>query len=350
VRKLCGVHMEVFKAAMEENKLEVPHWHPVHIQIEEHVDMTNKVSLMKVQVHALLHGAEGEEREGAKAKLAALIDYYGKAESNFLKQENVFFPILERHGIVQPCKVMWAEHDELRGIQKRMAALAAKGIDSTIASIRDSVLEYENLLTGHVQKEQTILFPAALKTFSDEEWGKARREFDDIGYFAFYPIPLGPESGQPGSRGASSDVKDGQARETSDRGVLDLDTGYLSREQLLAMMRALPVDISFVDHEDKVKYFNDTPERIFVRTKAVIGRSVQNCHPQKSVHIVNQILEDFRSGKKDHEDFWIKMGPKFILIRYFAVRSPEGGYLGALEVSQDAAPIRALEGEKRIVG
>ena len=114
------------------------------------------------------------------------------------------------------------------------------------------------------------------------------------------------------------------------------------------MLKALPVDISFVDAEDKVKYFNDTKERIFVRTKSVVGRSVQNCHPPKSVDVVTGILDDFRAGRKSHEDFWLRLGEKFVLIRYFAVRADDGRYLGALEVSQDIAPLKALEGEKRL--
>jgi len=114
------------------------------------------------------------------------------------------------------------------------------------------------------------------------------------------------------------------------------------------MLKALPVDITFVDADDKVKYFSETPDRIFVRTKAVIGRSVQNCHPPKSLKVVQAILDDFRAGRKDREDFWLRLGDKYVLIRYFAVRGEDGAYLGTLEVSQDIAPIQAIAGEKRL--
>lgn len=341
VRRLCGAHLEVFKASMAEKKLEVPHWHPLHIQEEEHIDLANKLSSLKAQVHALLHGAAGTAREAAIGKLRELVAYLGRAESNFLKQENVYFPVLERHGIGQPPKIMWSEHDLLRGIQKRLAALAAGDVEAGIGDIRDSVLEYEKILLDHVMKERTILFPASLQLFSDAEWKEVRRGFDEVGYFAFFPMPF--EAAPPAEGAARAAVPAaGEA--------IDLDSGYLSREELLAMMRALPVDISFVDANDKVKYFNETPERLFVRTKSVIGRSVQNCHPPKSVHVVESILEDFRAGRKDKEDFWLKLGDKFVLIRYFAVRGEGGKYLGTLEVSQDIAPLRALEGEKRIMG
>ena len=167
VRRLAALTLEVFKASMDKKPLEVPHWHPLHIQEEEHVDMANKVALMKAQVHALLHGAEGAARAAAIAKLRSLIEYFGKAESNFLKQENVYFPLLERHGIAQPPKIMWAEHDLMRAAQKRLASLAAaipreaapsNGPEAETAAVRDVVLEFEGLLLDHIMKERTILF------------------------------------------------------------------------------------------------------------------------------------------------------------------------------------------------
>jgi DUF438 domain-containing protein len=333
VRRLCGAHLEVFKASMTEKPIDVPHWHPLHIQEEEHIDMANKLALLKGQVHALLHGAAGEARAAAIDRLRDLVSYFGRAESNFLKQENVYFPLLERHGIAQPPKIMWAEHDLMRSAQKRLAGLAGGDVEARLGELRDAVLEYEGLLLEHIMKERSILFPASLQLFSEKEWQDARREFDGIGYFAFYPMPM---------EFAPLGVEAGQA------GTVDLDTGYLSREELVAMLKALPVDITFVDADDKVKYFSETPERIFVRTKAVIGRSVQNCHPPKSLHVVQAILDDFRAGRKDREEFWLRLGDRFVLIRYFAVRGEDGAYLGTLEASQDIAPIQTITGEKKL--
>jgi len=349
VRALCGAHLEVFRASMAEKPIEVPHWHPLHIQEEEHIDMANKVGLLKAQVHALLHGAEGEARNAALAKLGGLVTYLGKAESNFLKQENVFFPALERHGIAQPPKVMWAEHDLLRATQNRLAGLVVAGIEANLGALRDGVIEYESLLLDHVMKERSILFPASLSLFSEKEWLEVRREFDGIGYFAFFPMPLEFALAEEAAKDESASSA-GASTGAAAGGLIDLDTGYLSRKELVAMLKALPVDITFVDADDKVKYFSETPERIFVRTKSVVGRSVQNCHPPKSVHVVNEILDDFRAGRKDAESFWLRLGSKFVYIRYFAVRGAKGEYLGALEVSQDIAPIQAIEGEKRLVG
>jgi len=132
-------------------------------------------------------------------------------------------------------------------------------------------------------------------------------------------------------------------------GMLQFETGSLSKEEVEAVLDSLPVDISFIDKEDRVKYFNKAEGRIFVRTKAVIGRKVQLCHPQKSVHVVNRILEAFKIGKKDVAEFWINLNDRLILIRYFAVRDKNGKYLGTVEVTQDITDIKKIEGQKRLL-
>jgi len=132
-------------------------------------------------------------------------------------------------------------------------------------------------------------------------------------------------------------------------GKVGFETGVLSREELEAILNTLPVDIPFVDKEDAVRYFNQSGERIFPRTKAVIGRKVQQCHPQKSIHVVNRIIEDFRSGRRDVAEFWINHKGRFVHIRYFPVRNREGEYLGVLEVTQDITDLKKLEGEKRLL-
>jgi len=132
-------------------------------------------------------------------------------------------------------------------------------------------------------------------------------------------------------------------------GMLQFETGSLSKEEAEAVLDSLPVDISFIDKEDRVKYFNKAEGRIFVRTKAVIGRKVQLCHPQKSVHVVNKILEAFKTGKKDVAEFWINLNDRLILIRYFAVRDMNGKYSGTVEVTQDITDIKKIQGEKRLL-
>jgi len=131
--------------------------------------------------------------------------------------------------------------------------------------------------------------------------------------------------------------------------MLQFETGSLSKEEAEAVLDSLPVDISFVDKEDRVKYFNKAEGRVFVRTKAVIGRKVQLCHPQKSVHVVNKILDAFKTGKKDVAEFWINLNDCLVLIRYFAVRDKNGRYLGTVEVTQDVTDIKKIEGQKRLL-
>jgi hypothetical protein len=145
------------------------------------------------------------------------------------------------------------------------------------------------------------------------------------------------------------EIKRKEKAEVAPEGTLQFETGTLSKEEVEALLDSLPVDISFVDKNDAIKYFNKADKRIFVRTKAVIGRKVQLCHPQKSVHIVNRILEAFKTGKKDVAEFWITMNNRLIHIRYFAVKDKNGKYLGTMEVTQDLTDIKKIEGQKRLL-
>ena len=128
-----------------------------------------------------------------------------------------------------------------------------------------------------------------------------------------------------------------------------MPTGSFSLDELIATFSALPFDLTFVDKDDTVRYFSPGKERIFDRSRAILGRKVQYCHPPKSVHIVNQIVKDFKAGKQERARFWINMGGKLIYICYYAVRDTAGGYLGTLEVTQDLTEVRSLEGEQRLL-
>ncbi len=169
---------------------------------------------------------------------------------------------------------------------------------------------------------------------------RQRHDFADVGYCSFSPDVATPDDGQGSTIAAPAE---------SSTDEIVFGTGSLPREVLEAVLNTLPVDITFVDAADRVRYFNQSKERIFVRSKAVIGRQVQYCHPQKSLDKVNRILEDFRAGRRDVADFWIRMRGRLILIRYLAVRDKSGQYLGTLEVTQDITDIKNLEGEKRLL-
>src|SRR5699024_8698591 len=191
-----------------------------------------------------------------------------------------------------------------------------------------------------------ILFPMSLDTLAEEDWITIYKESDEIG-FTF----IESETEWADKRIGESQVEEveEESEKTIEEGYVEFEYGSLNIEELNAIMEILPGELSFVDSENNVKFFTKGEHRIFARTKSVIGRAVQNCHPHTSVHMVEKILDDFRSGEKDSEDFWIQLGDKFVLIRFFAVRNKDGKYLGTLEYVQDIAPWKDLEGEKRLL-
>lgn len=193
-------------------------------------------------------------------------------------------------------------------------------------------------------KEENILFPMVSDVLTEDEWLTIQKESGEIG-FCFIGDDM--EEWKPERVDLEKEEKKKGEKEAD--GFIRFETGLLEIEELEQMLNTLPVDITFVDRNDTVKYFSQAKDRIFARPKTVIGRNVQNCHPPASVHVVEGIVNDFKSGKKDKEEFWIKMGEKYVYIRYFAVRDKEGKYLGTVEVTQDIKPIQEITGEKRLV-
>jgi hypothetical protein len=201
--------------------------------------------------------------------------------------------------------------------------------------------------------EEKILFPTALKKLSERKWAEIRRGEGEIGYAWIKPGNLWDPSvviaataaKEPGKAQGSVDAGPGAA----DSGEIPLDVGSLSPEQINLMLRNLPIDMTYVDENDRVRYYSQGRERIFPRSPAVVGREVQNCHPPQSVHVVEKILESFKRKEKDSAEFWLTLGGRFIHIRYFALYDREGAYQGVVEVSQDVTDIRALKGQKRLL-
>jgi PAS domain S-box-containing protein len=251
---------------------------------------------------------------------------------------------MEKHGITEPPGVMWMEHDKIREIKRKLAGLVEKWNTVAFEEFKKELTKVVeplcSLLPSHFYKENNILFPSALQVVGFEEWLEAREEFDEIGYCCFTPPAATAKMHVEGREVSAKPVSE----ET-----LKFETGSLTKEEVEGILDSLPVDISFVDSNDSVKYFNKAEKRIFVRTKSVIGRKVQMCHPQKSIHIVNRIVEAFKMGKKDSADFWITMGGRLVHIRYFAVRDKKGKYLGTMEVTQDLTNLKKIEGEKRLL-
>lgn len=278
------------------------------------------------------------------AKLTPPMARLAGLDRHYAMKENLFFPYLEKHGFPGPSKVMWQKDNEVRGLYKTAAAELARlaAGHGGEASFRAALGPFLDEAEGMITKEEQILFPAAVERLDATEWAKIAIEMDEIGY-AFIAEP------GAGASAVAARPSPQPTGATVSGGSVVLPSGRLTVGELEAMLNALPFDVSFVDADDKVRYFTEGKERIFMRTRAVIGRSVANCHPPKSLAAVQKVMDDLRSGRADHHDFWIEHQGKMVFIRYFAVRDAGGKYLGTLEVTQDVTGARALQGEKRLV-
>ena len=197
-----------------------------------------------------------------------------------------------------------------------------------------------------IYKEEHILFPTSLDMLTQNEWIRVKEGEADIGFAWVVPDKGWPEEIVEKIEESPAEPVDA-LKDVA--GALGLDTGQMTLEQINLMLTHLPVDLTFVDENDRVAYYSEGPERIFPRSPAIIGREVRNCHPPQSVHLVNKILDTFKSGSRNTAEFWIEVSGKFIYIRYFAVRDASGYYRGTLEVSQDLTRIRKLEGQQRLL-
>jgi uncharacterized protein len=268
---------------------------------------------------------------------------FGDSEKHFLREENILFPMIEKHGITEPPAVMWMEHGDIKEQKKKLQTLIADlektGFQTYKQRLNETSQLLGNLLQSHFYKENNVLYPTAMNVITEQEWLGIRKEFDEIGYCCFTP----PALTTPAQK------TEAQAAKPAAEGLLQFETGNFSQEQLEAVLNTLPVDITFVDADDTVRFFNKPEQRLFVRTKAVIGRKVQMCHPQKSLYMVAKIVEAFKTGKKNTAEFWITLNNRFVFIRFFSVRDSNGKYLGAIEVVQDLTDIKKLEGERRLL-
>ncbi|NIM91836.1 MAG: DUF438 domain-containing protein [Candidatus Aminicenantes bacterium] len=342
IHKLCDVHIALFKESMEEKKVLAPPGHPIHILMEEHKLLLQFAEELK----KIANKIENKDLVSAKEELGRLKqieDSLKNSESHYIREENVLFPYLEKHGITQPPAVMWMEHDKIREIEKDLYELIATheqvDFEHFVMDLNDRAVLLAETLSSHFYKENNILFPTGLKVITENEWPDIRKEFDELGY-----CPFTPEAAKIATEMAEKPVS-----QPGIEGMVAFETGNLDHEEVESIFSTLPVDVTFVDKDDTVRFFSETKERIFPRTKAVIGRKVQQCHPQKSLHVVNQILDDFKNGRKEVAEFWISLNGKFIHIRYFPVRNKSGDYLGCLEVTQDITDIKKIEGEKRLL-
>lgn len=341
ILRLCDLHIELFKEAIEGEQTLAPQGHPINILMKEHRLMLGFTDDMK----GIINEVEKQDSLWGdyQRKISQIIDCLKSSECHYLREENVLFPFLEKHGLTEPPKIMWMEHDKIREVKKSIF----KTFDdlkndfslSKLEELKNYTYTLSELLSTHFYKENNILFSAAMRLIEKTEWFLIHKEFKEIGFTNFYT----PEDWED----AKTDLVEERISEKAN--TIKFETGEFQKEELQCLLNTLPFDITFVDKDDRVKYFSDSKDRIFIRTKAILGRTVQQCHPSKSLHIVNKILDDFKSGKKTTEKFWINLHGKVILIQYFAVQDSAGNYCGCVEVTTDITDIKKIEGEKRLL-
>jgi len=357
IQPLCDVHVAVFRESLDEQRpSETIPGHPVFTYRAENLGVQHVLDSLVDSVDALVAAPANTTRwEEVQAKVEKLLEY----EKHYMRKENILFPYLERHDFSGPTAVMWGVHDEIRAQWKALAQLLVEGpgedADARAAQVQEVFAAMDQTIRDMVYKEEKILFPAALQRLSDAEWAGIRAQGDEIGYCYARPgTQWRPQlSESPVAEAPSAQPSVAMQVPVSMGGpvgaMILLNIGQLSVPQIDMMLRALPVDVTFVDEHDTVRYFTQGETRIFQRSPAIIGRKVQNCHPPQSVDKVQEILDAFRAGTRDVAEFWIQMGGMFVHIRYFALRDAEGTYRGTIEVTQDVADIRQLEGEKRLL-
>ena len=341
VQRLCEVHADVFKAGLERGAKQhrLP-GHPVHTYMAENREARKRARALSLASWA--SGAEG--MHAALEDLKPVITHYER-------KENQLFPFLERTGFTGPSKVMWGKHDEIRESFKELESELESG---SVSRSRPKARDLARRVRTMIFMEEKILFPNALKRLSDADWAAVRRGEEAIGFAWIRPgaewdpaLASRAPHGTAGSRHPNRDAAIAAAGAPDD--AIALSVGSLPRDILDRILKSLPVDISFVDAQDRVRYYSDSPERVFPRSPGIIGREVRNCHPPKSVATVERILDAFRKKEKDRADFWIQMGPKFVYISYKPIYDDEGNYQGTLEMSMDATELRSLTGQRRLL-
>ena len=345
ILSFCDLHTAVLDGSIDlEGAKPVPAGHPVDTFKKEN----SAIRLQIKDFYALVEAVKGiadNQVTGYLMQLRTILNNFWDIDKHYKRKEYLLFPYLEKHHITGPPKVLWGKHDETRAQLKASVEILKTAV-STADSLRDAlastIAPAVEMIEGMIMKEEEILFPMSMDVLNDEEWYKIYQETPEFGYTLIDPED---EWKPEGIAGTQED-----ATINAHSGAIRLSSGNFNLEELEALFIHLPIDITFVDKDDKVRFFSHSPKRVFERNRSIIGRDVRMCHPPGSVHIVEQILEDFKAGRENKAAFWLSnfMG-RFIHIEYTAVRNPEGEYLGVVEVTQDISHLRTLEGDQHLL-
>lgn len=342
--ELCDLHTAALRGLInpESKKTEIP-GHPVHTMKKENQAIKRELEFIQSLVDQITNSEDATNVSELFLKIRTGINNLMDVEKHYSRKENLLFPFLEKYNITGPSTVMWGKHDQIRGLLKNcievLKSTAEINAEDGKAIIEFVVTPATKLIDEMIYKEETILFPMALDSLSDEDWYQVYNQSDEIGFCLFAPsVEWKPEN-------LSKDF----IAEILDHSKIKLPTGIFNLSELNSVFNTMPFDLTFVDKDDIVKFFSHGSDRIFQRSNAILGRKVQYCHPPSSVHIVEKILNDFKSGEQNKASFWINFQGKFVYISYYALRDEENNYLGTLEVTQDLTELRKLEGERRIL-
>ena len=342
--ELCDLHSAALRGVInpESKNKEVP-GHPVHTFKRENQAIKREVEFIQTLAEQVNKMDDAADASDIFLKIRSGFNNLMDVEKHYSRKENLLFPFLEKYGITGPSTVMWGKHDQIRELLKNVNQVLSS---SSEVQAQDGKIILEmfinpslKLIDEMIYKEEAILFPMSLDSLTDDEWFQVYKQSDEIGYCLFSPdIEWLPESFTMES-----------LSEIIDHSKIKFPTGIFNLNELNSVFNTMPFDITFVDKDDNVKFFSHGSNRIFQRNKAILGRKVQFCHPPSSVHIVEKILNDFKSGEQDKASFWINFQGKFVHISYYALRDESNNYLGTLEVTQDLTELRKLEGERRIL-
>ena len=343
VLKFCDIHTEALKGNIDTSMAkDIPAGHPVDTFLKENKALQTEINAIQHIYHKIASKNENENCNDLLKEIHQHFNNIMDVEKHYVRKENLVFPYLEKNKITGPPMVMWGKHDEIRSFLKSSIQLLREAPGVTKEEVEGFwELMFHQAIKGiedMFYKEEQILFPMCMDTLTEIEWYEIHTQSAEIGYCLIVPTDEWKPNGT---------VEEN--KENMSDGKVKLSSGSFTIEELEAMLNSIPQDITFVDKDDKVRYFSQGKERIFERSKVILGREVQYCHPPSSVHIVNQIVTDFKTGAQDEAEFWIKMGGKLIHIAYYAVRNKNNEYIGTVEVSQDITKLNSLEGEQRLL-
>jgi hypothetical protein len=360
VLKFCDIHSSVLEGSITSHHAEMPAAHPVDTLKKENREIekvTKKVKEIFESIPAVSSGAD-DEISALTLKLKGLFNSLYDLDKHYKRKEYLLFPFLEKAAITGPPKVMWGKHDEIREQLKASIEALEPGSITT----KEELMSVVVLLLGPaieavesmIMKEEEILIPMCLEKFSEENWYQIYLETPVYGYCLYDTR----DEWKPGED-VVENLKKSQQEEGgpavsgvsySDGAPIRLSSGSFDMKELEALFVIIPIDITYVDANDKVKFFSHSPNRVFERNRSIIGRDVRQCHPPGSVNIVEQILVDFKSGKENQAKFWLSnfMG-RFVYIEYTALRGKDNEYLGVIEVTQDITEFRKLQGDQRLL-